>query len=246
MIENEVGEYLINIENSLVNREKIDINDKKFEKVMFLYRAALKELKTKIDILKEELKLFSGYEPVEYVITRIKKPESILNKLERKDLEPTYENMFEKIDDIAGIRIVCNFKSDVYKLVDIISSFQDVRLLDKKDYLKNPKTSGYRSYHIILEVPVNFSSGIMYVKVELQIRTLAMDFWASLEHKLKYKNQRISKQDSKNLIKYAKIIDNIDENMLNISNRNKKEEKVNLILEAAEENTKAKKFTFKL
>lgn len=246
MIENEVGEYLINIENSLVNREKIDINDKKFEKVMFLYRAALKELKTKIDILQEELKLFSNYEPVEYVITRIKKPESILNKLERKDLEPTYENMFEKIDDIAGIRIVCNFKSDVYKLVDIISSFQDVRLLDKKDYLKNPKTSGYRSYHIILEVPVNFSSGIMYVKVELQIRTLAMDFWASLEHKLKYKNQRISKQDSKNLIKYAKIIDNIDENMLNISNRNKKEEKVNLILEAAEENTKAKKFTFKL
>ena len=246
MIENEVGEYLINIENSLVNREKIDINDKKFEKVMFLYRAALKELKTKIDILQEELKLFSGYEPVEYVITRIKKPESILNKLERKDLEPTYENMFEKIDDIAGIRIVCNFKSDVYKLVDIISSFQDVRLLEKKDYLKNPKTSGYRSYHIILEVPVNFSSGIMYVKVELQIRTLAMDFWASLEHKLKYKNQRISKQDSKNLIKYAKIIDNIDENMLNISNRNKKEEKVNLILEAAEENTKAKKFTFKL
>lgn len=246
MIENEVGEYLINIENSLVNREKIDINDKKFEKVMFLYRAALKELKTKIDILQEELKLFSGYEPVEYVITRIKKPESILNKLKRKDLEPTYENMFEKIDDIAGIRIVCNFKSDVYKLVDIISSFQDVRLLDKKDYLKNPKTSGYRSYHIILEVPVNFSSGIMYVKVELQIRTLAMDFWASLEHKLKYKNQRISKQDSKNLIKYAKIIDNIDENMLNISNRNKKEEKVNLILEAAEENTKAKKFTFKL
>lgn len=246
MIENEVGEYLINIENSLVNREKIDINDKKFEKVMFLYRAALKELKTKIDILQEELKLFSGYEPVEYVITRIKKPESILNKLERKDLEPTYENMFEKIDDIAGIRIVCNFKSDVYKLVDIISSFQDVRLLEKKDYLKNPKTSGYRSYHIILEVPVNFSSGIMYVKVELQIRTLAMDFWASLEHKLKYKNQRISKQDSKNLIKYAKIIDNIDENMLNISNRNKKEEKVNLILEAAEENTKSKKFTFKL
>lgn len=246
MIENEVGEYLINIENSLVNREKIDIKDKKFEKVMFLYRAALKELKTKIDILQEELKLFSGYEPVEYVITRIKKPESILNKLERKDLEPTYENMFEKIDDIAGIRIVCNFKSDVYKLVNIISSFQDVRLLDKKDYLKNPKTSGYRSYHIILEVPVNFSSGIMYVKVELQIRTLAMDFWASLEHKLKYKNQRISKQDSKNLIKYAKIIDNIDENMLNISNRNKKEEKVNLILEAAEENTKAKKFTFKL
>lgn len=246
MIGNEEGEYLINIEKNLVSKEKINIKDKNFEKVMFLYRAALRELKTKIDILQEELKLFSDYEPVEYVITRLKKPESILDKLQRKNLDENYENMFEKIEDIAGLRIVCNFKSDVYKLVDIISGFQDVRILDKKDYMKNPKTSGYRSYHIILEVPVNFSSGIMYVKVELQIRTLAMDFWASLEHKLKYKNQRISKQDSKNLIKYAKIIDNIDENMLNISNRNKKEEKVNLILEAAEENTKAKKFTFKL
>ena len=246
MTGNEEGEYLINIEKNLVSKEKINIKDKNFEKVMFLYRAALRELKTKIDILQEELKLFSDYEPVEYVITRLKKPESILDKLQRKNLDENYENMFEKIEDIAGLRIVCNFKSDVYKLVDIISGFQDVRILDKKDYMKNPKTSGYRSYHIILEVPVNFSSGIMYVKVELQIRTLAMDFWASLEHKLKYKNQRISKQDSKNLIKYAKIIDNIDENMLNISNRNKKEEKVNLILEAAEENTKAKKFTFKL
>lgn len=246
MIGNEEGEYLINIEKNLVSKEKINIKDKNFEKVMFLYRAALRELKTKIDILQEELKLFSDYEPVEYVITRLKKPESILDKLQRKNLDENYENMFEKIDDIAGLRIVCNFKSDVYKLVDIISGFQDVRILDKKDYMKNPKTSGYRSYHIILEVPVNFSSGIMYVKVEVQIRTLAMDFWASLEHKLKYKNSKISNQDSKNLVKYAKVIDNIDENMLQISEKTKDKLKSELILEAADEKVKMKKFNFKL
>lgn len=245
MSEKEEAEYLINIENNLVSREKIDIKDKNFEKVMFLYRAALKQLKTKIDILQEEMKLFSEYEPVEYVTMRIKKPENIIEKLNRKNLSLTYQNMFDEIEDIAGLRIVCNFKSDVYKLVDIISGFQDVRILTKKDYMKEPKSSGYRSYHIITEVPVNFSSGIMYVKVELQIRTLAMDFWASLEHKLKYKNQQISATDSKNLVKYAKVIDGIDESMLKISN-NIENSKPKLIIEAAEEKVKAKKFNFKL
>ena len=245
MSEKEEAEYLINIENNLVSREKIDIKDKNFEKVMFLYRAALKQLKTKIDILQEEMKLFSEYEPVEYVTMRIKKPENIIEKLNRKNLSLTYQNMFDEIEDIAGLRIVCNFKSDVYKLVDIISGFQDVRILTKKDYMKEPKSSGYRSYHIITEVPVNFSSGIMYVKVELQIRTLAMDFWASLEHKLKYKNQQISATDSKNLVKYAKVIDGIDESMLKISN-NIENNKPKLIIEAAEEKVKAKKFNFKL
>lgn len=245
MSEKEEAEYLINIENNLVSREKIDIKDKNFEKVMFLYRAALKQLKTKIDILQEEMKLFSEYEPVEYVTMRIKKPENIIEKLNRKNLSLTYQNMFDEIEDIAGLRVVCNFKSDVYKLVDIISGFQDVRILTKKDYMKKPKSSGYRSYHIITEVPVNFSSGIMYVKVELQIRTLAMDFWASLEHKLKYKNQQISAADSKNLVKYAKVIDGIDESMLKISN-NIENSKPKLIIEAAEEKVKAKKFNFKL
>ncbi len=245
MSEKEEAEYLINIENNLVSREKIDIKDKNFEKVMFLYRAALKQLKTKIDILQEEMKLFSEYEPVEYVTMRIKKPENIIEKLNRKNLSLTYQNMFDEIEDIAGLRIVCNFKSDVYKLVDIISGFQDVRILTKKDYMKEPKSSGYRSYHIITEVPVNFSSGIMYVKVELQIRTLAMDFWASLEHKLKYKNQQISATDSKNLVKYAKVIDGIDESMLKISN-NIENSNPKLIIEAAEEKVKAKKFNFKL
>lgn len=239
--------YLINIENSLVHDELIDINDQNFQKMMFLYNSALKEIKTKIEILQEELKIFSNYEPIEYISTRIKKPETILEKLKRKNLALTYDNMFQQINDIAGIRLVCNFKKDVYKLVEIIKDFQDIRILEKKDYMKKPKKSGYMSYHLIIEVPVNFSSGIMYVKIEMQLRTLAMDFWASLEHKLKYKNSKISKAESNNLIKYAKVINNIDESMLTISNRLENEENKNVLIEAADsQKENEKKIFFKL
>ena len=252
MIENEStsdnNEYLIKMENNLVNSETIDINDQNFQKMMFLYNSALKEIKTKMEILQDELKIISDYEPIEYISTRIKKPESILEKLKRKNLAPTYGNMFQEINDIAGIRIVCNFKKDVYKLVEIIEDFQDIRILNRKDYLKKPKKSGYMSYHLIAEVPVNFSSGIMYVKVEIQLRTLGMDFWASLEHKLKYKNAKITKNESNNLVKYAKIINSIDENMLTISNRLEKEQKENVMIEAADskEDLSKKKIFFKL
>lgn len=244
----ENSEYLIKLENNLVNSETIDINDQNFQKMMFLYNSALKEIKTKMEILQEELKIFSNYEPIEYISMRIKKPESILEKLKRKNLAPTYGNMFEEITDIAGIRIVCNFKKDVYKLVEIIEDFQDIRILNRKDYLKKPKKSGYMSYHLVIEVPVNFSSGIMFVKVEIQLRTLGMDFWATLEHKLKYKNSKITKTESNNLIKYAKIINSIDENMLTISNRLEKQQKENMMIEAADskEDLNKKKIFFKL
>lgn len=135
MVENNVvneNEYLISIENNLVNKELIDIDDENFKKIMFLYSSALKEIKTKIEILQDELKIFSNYEPIEYISTRVKKPESILEKLKRKKCKLTYENMFEEVNDIAGIRIVCNFKKDVYKLVQIIEDFQDIRILKKK------------------------------------------------------------------------------------------------------------------
>lgn len=240
--------YLIKMDNNLVNKEKINIDDVTFDKVMFLYNSALKEIKTKIDILQDELKLFHNYEPIEYITTRIKKPENILEKMQRKNLDLTYSNLFNEINDIAGIRIVCNFKKDVYKIVDIIEEFQDVRILNKKDFMKNPKKSGYMSYHVITEVPVTFSSGTMYVKVEIQIRTIGMDFWASIEHKLKYKNPAIGKNDSKNLIKYARVINNIDDNMLTISNRLEKERNKNILIEAtdSEKNASQNKFDFKL
>ena len=247
MSENE-NEYLINMEGNLVNKELIDINDENFKKVMFLYSSALKEIKTKMEILQDELRIFSNYEPIEYITTRLKKPETIIEKLKRKNCELTYENMFEKINDIAGIRIVCNFKKDVYKLVEIIEDFQDIRILNRKDFMKKPKQSGYMSYNLITEVPVNFSSGIMFVKVEIQLRTLGMDFWASIEHKLKYKNPNIGKTESKNLIKYARVINNIDENMLMISNRLDKEREQKIMIEASQndDNIKNKKFNFKL
>ncbi len=248
MGEDNQRESLIDVGNNLVNKEIIDINSIKFKRIMFLYNAALKEIKTKIEILQEELNLFSNYEPIEYVATRLKKTESIVAKLKRKKCELTYENMFERVNDIAGIRIVCNFKSDVYKLVELIENFQDIRIVSKKDFMKKPKKSGYMSYHLIVEIPVNFSSGIMYVKVEVQIRTLGMDFWATLEHKLKYKNPNILKSESKNLIKYAKIINNIDDNMLTISNRIEKEKNENIMIEATEnkEDLGEKKIFFKL
>lgn len=242
MIENE----LISIESNLVNNEKINIEDEKFKKIMFLYNSALKEIKTKIEILQEEMKLFSDYEPIEYISTRLKNPETVLQKLKRKKLSLTYENMFEQVNDIAGIRIVCNFKSDVYKIAQILENFQDVRIIDKKDFMKKPKKSGYMSYHLITEVPVNLSSGQMNVKVEIQIRTLGMDFWASIEHKLKYKNPNIGKKESKNLIKYARVINNIDDNMLMISNKLENIQDKKIMIESAEENTKNKKFDFKM
>lgn len=238
------NEYLIDMENNVVNKERININDNNFKKIMFLYSSALKELKTKLEILQDELRIFSNYEPIEYISTRIKKPESILEKMNRKKCEQTYENMFEKINDIAGMRIVCNFKKDVYKLVEIIEDFQDIRILNRKDFMKKPKQSGYMSYHLITEVPVNFSTGIMFVKVEIQLRTLGMDFWASLEHKLKYKNATISKSESRNLIKYAKVINNIDDNMLDINNRLEKERNSQIMIEA--KTNKKNEIDFKL
>lgn len=244
---------MIEEENNLIiidenaNKEEIDIYSDRFKKMMFLYEAALKEVKTKIEIIQDELKLFVDYEPIEYISTRLKEPQNIIEKLKRKNYTLTYGEMFEKINDIAGIRIVCNFKSDVYKIVQIIENFQDVRILNKKDFMKNPKKSGYMSYHLITEIPVSFSQGTMWIKVEIQIRTLGMHFWASLEHKLKYKNSAISKTESKNLVKYAKVINNIDENMLTISNKLEEPLNTNIMIAAdSNENLKKKKFDFKL
>lgn len=195
---------------------------------MFLYESALKILKTKIEILNEQYEIFYEYKPIEYISTRIKSPDSIKEKLKRKKLELTYKNLFEEINDIAGIRVVSNFKSDVYKIVEEIENFDEIRILNKKDFMKKPKVSGYMSYHIIVEVPVNFMRETMYVKVEIQVRTIGMDFWANLEHKLKYKNGNINKNQSKELIKYAKIINNIDDNMLLIANQNASQNQISI------------------
>lgn len=155
--------------------------------LMFLYNSALKEINVKIEILNNEFVHIYNYNPIEHIKSRLKTPESIVKKLKRYGYDVTMENMTEKLSDIAGIRIICSFTSDIYQIADMISSQSDVTVLYVKDYIKSPKPNGYKSYHMVVTIPIYLSDGPVETKVEIQIRTVAMDFWASLEHKIYYK-----------------------------------------------------------
>ena len=152
--------------------------------VILTYNAALKQMETKIEILNDEFMHVHQYNPIEYVKTRIKTPESIVKKLKRYGYETSIQNMVKYCNDIAGVRVVCSFTSDIYRLADIIGRQNDITVISVKDYMKKPKASGYKSYHMIVSLPVFLSDRQVDVKVEIQIRTIAMDFWASLEHKI--------------------------------------------------------------
>ena len=160
-----------------------------WKSLMFLYNSALKEINVKIDILSNEFVQIYKYNPIEHVKSRLKSPESIVKKLKRHNTEVTVANMTEKISDIAGIRIICSFTSDIYQIAEMISRQSDVTVLYVKDYIKNPKPNGYKSYHMVVTIPVYLTDGPVETKVEIQIRTVAMDFWASLEYKIYYKSE---------------------------------------------------------
>ena len=155
--------------------------------LMFLYSSALKEINVKIEILNNEFVHIHNYTPIEHVKSRLKSAESIVKKMKRHHYEVNVSNMTEKLSDIAGIRIICSFTSDIYQSADMISRQSDVTVLYVKDYIRNPKPNGYKSYHMVVTIPVYLSDGPVETKVEIQIRTVAMDFWASLEHKIYYK-----------------------------------------------------------
>lgn len=155
--------------------------------VMFLYNSALKAINTKIEILNNEFIHLYNYNPIEHIKSRLKTPESIVKKLKRGGYEVTIPNMIEHLSDIAGIRIICSFSPDIYRIAEMIARQSDVTVLVVKDYIKNPKPNGYKSYHMVVTIPIYLSDGPVDTKVEIQIRTIAMDFWASLEHKLRYK-----------------------------------------------------------
>ena len=209
---------LVKIENFLDYESKVETKDKTFEKLMFIYSMAIRELETKIGIIKDEFKMFYDYDLIDHVNTRIKKPESIIKKMEQKQCKLTYKEMIENINDIAGIRVICPLKKDIYSIRNLIEKLPGLHILNEKDYISNPKESGYSSYHLIVEVPVMLSQKILYVKVEIQIRTLAMDFWASLEHKMKYKpDKELSKKESKELVSYAKMVNKLDNRMMLLS-----------------------------
>jgi putative GTP pyrophosphokinase len=161
-----------------------------FTRFMLSYKFGIDEMMTKINILKEEFNHRHDYSPIEHVSSRLKSPESILAKADRKGSELSLEGIRSTLHDIAGIRVTCSFISDTYKIFEMIAAQQDVTVLQVRDYIREPKENGYKSLHMIVEVPVFMSDHVEQVKVEIQIRTIAMDFWASLEHKIYYKYNR--------------------------------------------------------
>ena len=209
---------MIRIENFLENKDKaLDVSEEPFEKLMFFYKSALNQLTTQINIIKDEFKIIYNYDLIDHIDTRIKEPKSIIKKMEKKKYDKTYSNLIQKINDIAGIRIVCTLKDDIFFIKDLIKQMPGVRIIKEKDFVTNPKKSGYSSYHIIVEVPVKLTQKTIYVKCEIQIRTMAMDFWASFEHKIKYKSEyQISKKASKELVACAKMISKFDSKMVSL------------------------------
>ena len=186
--------------------------------MMFLYNAALKEVETKLNVLNDEFRHVHKYNPIEHIKTRIKTPESIVKKLRRGGYETSIENMVEYVNDIAGVRLICSFTSDIYRLGDMIGSQGDLKVLMIKNYIQNPKDSGYKSYHMLVSVPVYLSDGVVDTKVEIQIRTIAMDFWASLEHKIYYKFEGNAPEHiSQDLQECATMVSELDDKMLQLN-----------------------------
>ena len=189
-----------------------------WESVMFLYNSALKEVATKVEILNDEFVHLHHYNPIEYTKSRIKTPESIVKKLKRHGYESTIENMVNHVKDIAGIRIVCSFTSDIYLLSEMIGKQNDLTVVSVKDYIKHPKESGYKSFHMLVTVPIFMADKVVDTKVEIQIRTIAMDFWASLEHKIYYKFEgNAPEYISDDLGACASIVSELDAKMLQLN-----------------------------
>ncbi len=185
-----------------------------FNKLMAYYRCALMEIETKFNVLNEEYSQEFDRNPISSIKTRLKSPISIKEKLERKDYPVTTESIAEHLNDVAGIRVICAFPEDVYTLANALLRQDDIKLVKKKDYIKNPKDNGYRSLHLIVAVPIFLSCQKRIMKVEIQLRTIAMDFWASLEHQLRYKKDTEFTEDMmKELYECSMVSADLDRRM---------------------------------
>ena len=184
---NDMGMEIMNSSNP----EKLLQNMQPFINLMMNYECALMEIETKLKVLNNEFALQHNRNPFESIKSRLKKPISIVEKMKKKGLEPTVENIEKNLTDIAGIRVICSFPEDIYNLSDLLSKQDDINVVCVKDFIRNPKPNGYRSLHLIVEIPIFLSNEKKYMKVEVQFRTIAMDFWASLDHKLKYKKDNL-------------------------------------------------------
>lgn len=200
-----------------INPEIINSHLRETREMMLMYDCGIKEVKTKLEILNNEFQIQKERNPIEYLKSRVKSLESIVIKLHKKGYPLSVENAMEQLHDIAGIRVICSFIDDIYSVADMLKNQDDITVILEKDYIKHPKPNGYRSYHMVLEVPVFFSQKKQNVKVEVQIRTIAMDFWASLEHKLYYKETDVTSEEiSGRLKKCADIIAATDIEMQSI------------------------------
>ena len=208
------GDGINNMERLMKDNSPIE----SWTEVILIYNSALKQISTKLEILNDEFQHVHRYNPIEHIKSRIKSSESIVKKLRRNGYESTIENMVEYVNDIAGIRVICSFSSDIYRIAEMIRNQNDIEVLAIKDYIKTPKPSGYRSYHMLITVPVYLSDRIVRAKVEIQIRTVAMDFWASLEHKINYKFEGDVPQNIKaELVECAQMITDVDNRMLRLN-----------------------------
>ncbi|MCR5282170.1 MAG: GTP pyrophosphokinase family protein [Lachnospiraceae bacterium] len=189
-----------------------------WQEVQLVYNSALKEVNTKLEILNDEFQHVHQYNPIEHIKARIKTSESIVKKLKKNGYETTIPNMVKYVNDIAGIRVICSFTSDIYRIAEMLINQSDLKVVSVKDYILNPKDSGYKSYHLIVTVPVFLSDRILDVKVEIQIRTVAMDFWASLEHKIHYKFEGNAPEHiKKELVECAMMVSDLDAKMLSLN-----------------------------
>lgn len=189
-----------------------------WNRALLLYDSVLREINTKLEILNNEFKQAHQYNPIEHITSRIKSPESIARKIRKKGLELTVENIVKYVNDVAGVRIICSFTSDIYRIASSISNQDDVTVLRVKDYIANPKPNGYMSYHMIVSIPIFLTNDVIDTKVEIQIRTIAMDFWASLEHKIYYKFEgNAPEYISRELRECAVITSKLDAKMLSLN-----------------------------
>lgn len=189
-----------------------------FDSVINKYILAKDKVEKELKIMMNNFIDKYNYNPIEHYKSRIKSKDSIINKLNKKNLDVTIENMVNNIRDIAGIRLVCSFLTDIYDIVSLISNIPDINIVERKDYISNPMENGYTSYHLIVSVPIEYGKIKEFINVEIQIRTVAQDFWASLNHKIQYKHEeKIPNNIKEEMYEYSLIINQLDKKMVNLN-----------------------------
>ena len=200
-----------------VEDEEINIESKEYNDLIRIYEIAMNQVASEINLVKEKLNKLYGYSIIDKITARVKSKKSIINKMKKKNIKYTYTSLIDNISDIAGVRITCPVQDDIFFVKQIIEMIPNLKIIKEKDYINNPKKSGYSAYHIIVETPVTINGETVVMKVEIQIRTIAMDFWAEMEHDIRYKPQKsISLFDSKKLTWYAKILEKLQGKIVKI------------------------------